>query len=136
MAAMVAEELYQSNDNSDIKKEGTQHIEARTGESIKKKWESKVMYGQYVRSMDRQLITTDNIFLHLSKGNLKGETEAAQDQALQTKISCNKNICKKFDEIVECIISASQIQADPRIHGISICRLPRHPPRKLGKSEK
>ena len=34
MAAMAAEELNQSNDNSDIKKEGIQHIEARIGESM------------------------------------------------------------------------------------------------------
>ena len=77
MAAMVAEELGQSNDNSDIKKEGIQHIEVRIGESIKKKWESKVMYGQYVRSMDRQLISTDDTFLWWSKGDLMGKIEAA-----------------------------------------------------------
>ena len=46
MAAMVAEELNLSNDNSDTKKEGIQHTEARIGESVKKRWESKVMYGQ------------------------------------------------------------------------------------------
>jgi len=62
------------------KKEGIQHTEARIGESIKKKWESKGMYGQYVRSMDRQLISTDDTFLWWSKG----ETGAAQDQVLQT----------------------------------------------------
>jgi hypothetical protein len=45
------------------KNEGIQHTEARIGESIIKNWESKVMYGQYVRSMDRQLISTDNTFL-------------------------------------------------------------------------
>ena len=70
MAAMVAEELNQSNDNSDIKKEGIQHTEARIGESVKKRWESKVMYGQYVRSMDRRLISTDDTFLRWSKGDL------------------------------------------------------------------
>jgi len=45
------------NENSDTKKEGIQHIKAKLGLSLKKKWESKVMHGQYIRSMDRQLIS-------------------------------------------------------------------------------
>ena len=56
---------------------------------MKKKWESKVMYGQYIRNMDRQLISEEDTFHWLSKGDLKAETEseivAAQDQALHTK---------------------------------------------------
>jgi len=51
----VAEELNQSNENSNTKKEGIQHIKAKLGQSLKKKWESKVMHGQYIKSMDRQL---------------------------------------------------------------------------------
>jgi hypothetical protein len=42
------------------------------------------MHGQYIRNMDRQLISEENTFLWLSKGDLKAETEseivAAQDQ--------------------------------------------------------
>jgi len=58
------------------------------------------MHGQYIRSMDRQLISEGNMFLWLSRTDLKGETEsegiATQDQALQkkyqaTKISTNRN---------------------------------------------
>jgi hypothetical protein len=49
-----------------------------------KKEESKVMHGQCIRSIDRQLISEDDTFLWLSSGDLKAETEsetaAAQDQ--------------------------------------------------------
>jgi len=54
------------------------------------------MHGQYIRNIDGQLISEEDTFLWLSKGDLKVETEseivAAQDQALQNKILCNKNI--------------------------------------------
>jgi hypothetical protein len=52
---------------------GMQHIIPKIGQSLKKKWESKVMQGQYVRSIDRQLITEENTFLWLSRGDLKGD---------------------------------------------------------------
>ena len=45
------------------------------------------MHGQYIRNIDRQLISEEDTFFWLSKGDLKAETEneivAAQDQALQ-----------------------------------------------------
>ena len=48
----------------------------------------QIIHGQYIRSMDRQLIGEVK-FLWLSMGDLKEETEseiiAAQDQALQSK---------------------------------------------------
>ena len=47
------------------------------------------MHGQYIRNIDRQLISEGDTFLWLSKGDVKAGTEseivAAQDQALQTK---------------------------------------------------
>jgi hypothetical protein len=47
------------------------------GQSLKKKkWKNEVMHGQYIRSIDRQLISQDNIFLWLLKGDLKAETES------------------------------------------------------------
>jgi len=49
--------IQQSNENSDTKKQGIQHIKAKLGLSLKKKWESKVIHGQSIRSMDRQLIS-------------------------------------------------------------------------------
>ena len=46
------------------------------------------MNGQYIRNTDRQLISEEDTFLWLLKGDLKTETESeivsAQDQALQT----------------------------------------------------
>ena len=52
------------------------------------------MHGQYVRNIDRQLISEKGTFIWLSKGDLKAETEseimAAQDQALQTKYYATK----------------------------------------------
>ena len=54
----------------------------------RKKWGSKVMDGQYIWSMDRQLISEKDPFLWLSRGDLEGETEseiAAQGQALQSR---------------------------------------------------
>ena len=62
---------------------------AKLAEVLKKKCESKVMYGQYIGNMDRQLIIEEDTFFCLSKGDLKAETEseivATQDQALHTK---------------------------------------------------
>ena len=55
---------------------------------------NKVLHGQYIRNIDRQLISEEDVFLWLSKGDLKAETEseivAAQDQALQTKYYATK----------------------------------------------
>jgi len=43
----------------------------------------------YITNIDRKLISEEDTFLWLSKGDLKAETEseivASQDQALQTK---------------------------------------------------
>jgi hypothetical protein len=46
------------------------------GEGLKKKWKNKAMHGQYVRNMDRQIISEEDTFLWLSKGDLKAETES------------------------------------------------------------
>jgi len=89
--ANVAEELNQSNEKSDTKNEGIQHVKVQLGESLKKKWESKVKHGHYIRTMDRQLISQEETF---QREDLKGETgseiTAAQDQALQTKYHATK----------------------------------------------
>jgi len=93
-AAKIAEELSQPNEKSDTKQEGIQHTKARLGEVLKNKWKNKVMQGQYIRNIDRQLISEEDTFLWLSKGDLKAETEseivAAQDQAIQTKYYATK----------------------------------------------
>jgi len=66
----------------------------KLGKSIKKKWKNKLLLGQYISNIDRQLISEEDTFLWLSKGELKAETEseivAAQDQALQTKYYATK----------------------------------------------
>jgi len=87
--------------------------------------ENKVLHGHYIRNIYIQLISEEDTFLWLSKGDLKAETEseivAAQDQALQTKSyatkilnteTCSKcRLCQKFDEKIDHIISACPILA-------------------------
>jgi len=59
------------------------------------------MHGQYIRIMDRQLVSKEDTLLWLSTGDLKGETEsdeiAAQDQALQTKYHLTKKLQTETD---------------------------------------
>ena len=83
------------------------------------------MHGQYIRNIDRQLISEEDTFLWLSKGDLKAETEseivAAEDQALQTKYYATKILStetdsksrffQQFDETIDHIISACPILA-------------------------
>ena len=100
-AAKITEELSQLNEMSDAKQDGMQHRKARLGESLKKEGKNRVMHGQYIRNIDRQLISEENTFLWLSKGDLKAETEreivAAQDQALQTKYYATKVLNTETD---------------------------------------
>jgi hypothetical protein len=70
-AAKIAEELSQPNEKSDVKQEGIQHTKARLGEVLKNKWKNKVMHGQYIINIDRQLTGEEDTFLWLSKGRLK-----------------------------------------------------------------
>ena len=78
------------------------------------------MHGQHIRKIDRQLISEEDTFLWLSKGDLKAKAEseilAAQDQALRTKYYATKilntetdskcRLCHQFDETIDNIISA------------------------------
>ena len=121
----VAEVLNESNEKNDSTKQGIQLIKAKTGESLKEKWDSKIMHGWYIWSTDRQLISKEDVSLWLSKGNLKGEAEseiiAAQDQTLKTKYHATKILwteadskcrhSKQFAERVEHIISACPLLA-------------------------
>jgi len=93
------------------------------GEVSKEKWKNKVTHGQYIRNIDRQLISEEDTFLCLSKGDLKAKNEseivAAQDQELQTKYYATKilstttdskcRLCQQFDETIDHIISACPI---------------------------
>jgi len=87
--------------------------------------ENKVIHGQYIRNINRHLISEEDTFLWLSKGDLKAETEgeivAAQDQAIQTKYYATKilntetdskcRLCQQFDEAIDHIIPACPILA-------------------------
>jgi hypothetical protein len=46
-----------------MKQDGIQNIKARSAESLKEKWENKVMHGQHIRSIDKQLISEEDTFL-------------------------------------------------------------------------
>ena len=63
-------------------------------EPLKKNWESKVLHGQYIRSVDIQLIGAEDTLLWVLRGDLNGETGseimAAQDQVLQTEYQATK----------------------------------------------
>jgi hypothetical protein len=52
------------------------------------------MHEQYIRNIDRELISEEDTFLWFSKEDLKAKTQceivAAQDQALQTKYYTTK----------------------------------------------
>jgi hypothetical protein len=129
LAAKIIEELDRLSGKSDAKQDEIQHTKARLGEVLKKKWKNKVMRGQYIRSVDRQLISEGDTFLWLSKGDLKAETEseivAAQDQALHTKYYATKilnietdskcRLCQQFDETIDHIIPACSILAKDNI---------------------
>ena len=62
-AAKIIEELSQLSGKNDAKLAEMQHMKGRLGELLKKKWKNKVMHGQYIRNMDRQLISEEDTFL-------------------------------------------------------------------------
>jgi hypothetical protein len=88
-AEKVVGELNQTNESSDTKREDIQHAKARLREFLKNKRESKVMHGQYIRNIDKEVVNEDDLFLWLLRGDVKAETKrviiAAKDQPLQTK---------------------------------------------------
>ena len=67
-AAKITKEISQPNEKSDAKENGIQHIKARLGESLQKEWKNKLLHGQYIRNIDRQLISEEVTFLWLWKG--------------------------------------------------------------------
>ena len=84
-AAKILEELNQLNGVNAAKQDGMQHTKGRLGEVLKKKWKNKVMHGQYIRNMDRQLISEKDTFLWLSKGDLKKQELRAKQWQHKTK---------------------------------------------------
>ena len=59
LATKIIAELSQPH----VKSDGTQHTKARFREVLKEKWKNKVMHGQYIRNIDRQLISEEDTFL-------------------------------------------------------------------------
>jgi hypothetical protein len=96
-----------------------------SAESLKEKWEKKLMIGQYFRSIDKHLTSEEDTFLWLSKGDLKAGTESeivtAQDQVLRTKYHATKilqaendskcRLCHQFEETADHIMSACPVLA-------------------------
>jgi hypothetical protein len=123
LSAKITEDVSQLNVKNDAKQDKIQHTKAKLGEGLKKNLKNEAMHGQYIRSIDRQLISEEGTFLWLTKGDLKAETEseivAAQDQALQTKYYATKilntetdskcRLCHRFDETIDHIITARTI---------------------------
>ena len=76
LAAKILDELKQLSGMNNAKQDGMQRTKGRLGEVVKKKWKNKVMHGQYIRNMDRQLISEEDTYLWLSKGYLKQKLRA------------------------------------------------------------
>jgi hypothetical protein len=78
-------------------------MKARLEVVLKKNWKNKAMHEQNIRNIDSQLISEEETFLWLTKGNLNAETEseivAAQDQALQTKNYARKILKTEIKQI-------------------------------------
>jgi hypothetical protein len=91
-AAKITDELIQPNEKIDAKQDGIQHTKARLGEGLKKKWKNKVIHGQYIRNIDRQLISEEDTLLRLSKGDLNAEIESGSTRPRVT----NKILRKKY----------------------------------------
>jgi hypothetical protein len=90
------------NDDNTKKKEGIQHIKAKLGAPLKKKWESKITLGQYIRSVERQFVGEEVTLLWLLRGDLKGESVSklitnTRSGITNKKRTCNKNITKQTD---------------------------------------
>jgi hypothetical protein len=117
--------LSQLNGKNDAKQDDIQYTKAKLGEVLKNNRKNKAIHGQYIRNIDRQLISEEDTLVWLTKVDLEAETEseivAAQDQALKTKYYATKilntetggkwRLCQQFDETIDHIISACPILA-------------------------
>ena len=115
-----------NNNNNNNKQDEMQHMKERLGEVLKKKWKNKVMHGQYLRNMDRQLISEEDTLLWLSKGDLKAETKseivAAQDQALNTKY-----LLTAWSRVLEKLTGSAASQEIPRsLRNTKVLKSARH----------
>jgi ribosomal protein S4 len=74
-AGRVVGELNQTNESNDMKKEDKKRTKARLGEFLKHKQESKVMHGQCIRNIDRELVSEHDLSLWLLRGDVNAQTE-------------------------------------------------------------
>jgi hypothetical protein len=125
LAEKITEDFNQPTQKNDAKQDKIKHTKAKLGEVLKNNWKNKAMHGQYTQNIDRQLISEEDTYLRLMKGDLKAKTEseivAPQDQALQTKYYTIKilntetdskcRLCHQFDETIHHIISACPVLA-------------------------
>jgi hypothetical protein len=84
---------------------------------LKEKWESKEMHGHHIRNICTELISQEDTFLWLLRGDPKAEIEseitAAQNRTLQTKYHATKKLqtdtesrcrlCQQYDNRPHCI---------------------------------
>jgi hypothetical protein len=71
LAAKITENLNKLNEKNDAKQDEIQHKKAKLGEVLKKNKKNKAMHGQYIRNIDRQLISEEDTFLWITMANLK-----------------------------------------------------------------
>jgi hypothetical protein len=63
LAAKITEDLRQLDGKNDTKQGEIHHTKAKLGEVLKKNWKNKAIHGQYIRNIDRQLISEEDTFL-------------------------------------------------------------------------
>jgi hypothetical protein len=93
---------YNDDGNNNNKKKNKNNKASRR--VLKEKWENKLMHGQYIRSMDRQLISEEDTFIWLSRGDLNGETGseiiAAQDLVPSQPNEVYIHLCTRHPEAI------------------------------------
>ena len=67
LVAKILEELNKLSGMNEAKQDEMQHTKGGLGEVLKKEWRNKVMHGQYIRNMDRQLISEEDTFFGYRK---------------------------------------------------------------------
>jgi hypothetical protein len=88
-ATKAVEELNPSSENSDKRKEHIQHRISILGESLKKKLESKVIHGQYIRHVNSLLVKKTHFF-GCFEGRSESEVRHYKQNVMQTNIT-NRN---------------------------------------------
>jgi len=71
----ITGELSQPHEKTDEKTGWNTTHKGKIGRDPIEKMENKVMHGQYIRNIDRQVINEENTFIWLSKGGLKEKLE-------------------------------------------------------------